>query len=62
MSGVGQAMRRFWAGLRAVTGDDAYERYLAHCRERHPGAIPLARKEFQSAELERRWKGIIRCC
>ena len=62
MSGVGQAMRRFWAGLRAVTGDDAYERYLAHHRETHPGEAPLARDQYFRDRQERKWSKISRCC
>jgi uncharacterized short protein YbdD (DUF466 family) len=48
--------------LRAVTGDDAYERYLAHCRAKHPGTSPLDRAAFYAAELDRRWKQVGRCC
>jgi uncharacterized short protein YbdD (DUF466 family) len=54
--------RRFWAVLRAVTGDDAYERYLAHQMLRHPDATPLDRAAFYVAELDRRWKQVSRCC
>jgi uncharacterized short protein YbdD (DUF466 family) len=56
------AWRRFWSGLRAVTGDDAYERYLAHCRERHPGEPALGPGAFYRAELDRRWTRPGRCC
>jgi uncharacterized short protein YbdD (DUF466 family) len=49
-------------GLRGVLGDDAYERYLRHCRARHPGATPLDRRAFYASELERRWKQVNRCC
>jgi uncharacterized short protein YbdD (DUF466 family) len=52
----------FWAGLRSITGDDAYERYLEHCRGRHPGVAPLDRGTFYRAELDRRWKEVNRCC
>ena len=62
MNGFNRAWQRLWAALRSLTGDDAYERYLAHFRVRHPGAIPLARKAFLDAELERRWSGVNRCC
>ena len=56
-------LRRFWNALRTVTGDDAYERYLAHWRAQHAGeAVPLDRKAFFRAELERKWNGIKRCC
>jgi uncharacterized short protein YbdD (DUF466 family) len=39
------AFRRFWSIVRELTGDDAYERYLAHWRAHHAGdAAPLARE------------------
>jgi len=53
---------RLWGFLRQATGDDAYERYLAHCRTHHPAQSPLDRKAFHAAELGRRWNGIRRCC
>ena len=56
-------LRRFWNALRTVTGDDAYERYLAHWRTQHAGeGSPLDRKAFFRSELERKWNGIKRCC
>jgi len=61
MRGVA-ALRRLWAGLRAVTGDDAYERYLEHRCLRHPGEGALDRRAFCRAELERRWTQPSRCC
>jgi uncharacterized short protein YbdD (DUF466 family) len=51
-----------WRGLRALLGDDAYERYLAHRHERHAGAPTLDRRDFYLSELERRWTRINRCC
>jgi uncharacterized short protein YbdD (DUF466 family) len=45
-----------------VTGDDAYERYLAHRRERHSGEPPLDRGTFYRRELDRRWTQPNRCC
>lgn len=62
MSAFGTIGRRIWSGLRAVSGDDAYERYLEHHRRRHPDAAPLERAEFQVAELDRRWSRAHRCC
>jgi len=56
-------LRRFWNALRTVTGDDAYERYLAHWSAHHAGEdSPLDRKAFFRAEQERKWNGIKRCC
>jgi uncharacterized short protein YbdD (DUF466 family) len=54
--------RPAWSALRAVTGDDAYERYLAHCRRRHPELPPLDRAAFYAAELGNRWQRVNRCC
>ena len=50
--------------LRELTGDDAYERYLAHWRARHAadGAAPLDRAAFYREELRRKWDGVRRCC
>lgn len=54
---------RFWAGLRHATGDDAYERYLAHWRTCHAGeGQPMSRRDFFKAEQARKWEGIRRCC
>lgn len=53
-----------WSGLRRVSGDDAYERYLAHWHEHHghEGGEPLDRKGFFKAEQARKWNGVRRCC
>jgi uncharacterized short protein YbdD (DUF466 family) len=55
-------LRRGWLALRAITGDDAYERYLAHCRRAHPDRPPPDRRAFYLAELDRRWRRVNRCC
>ena len=56
-------LQRLWRALRALSGDDAYERYLAHWRAHHLGeGAPLDRKAFFRAEQERKWNGIKRCC
>lgn len=56
-------IRRCWRALRALTGDDAYERYLTHQRRAHPRDAPLARASFYRLEQERRWGGgANRCC
>lgn len=48
--------------LRRASGDDAYERYLAHCRQHHPQQPLLDRRAFYLAEQERKWNGVRRCC
>lgn len=47
-----------------MSGDDAYERYLAHWRERHgqEGGEPMSREAFFKQETERKWNGVKRCC
>ena len=58
------ALRKIWAALREVTGDDAYERYVDHWRARHAGkgGAPLDRASFCREELRRKWDGVRRCC
>ena len=57
------ALARLWRALRSISGDDAYERYLAHHRHAHPGAPPLDRRRFYVQEQERRFSGgPTRCC
>lgn len=48
--------------LRGVTGDDAYEKYLAHMARTDPGAQPLSAREFFRAQMERKWSCISGCC
>ena len=59
-----EIVKKCWLGLREVTGDDAYERYLVHWRQHHAldGGKPLDRETFFKQELERKWSGIRRCC
>ena len=71
------ALRKVWATLREISGDDAYERYLAHWHEHHAGDgaplagqdaplaredAPLGRAAFFRAEQRRKWDGVRRCC
>ncbi|TAN47628.1 MAG: YbdD/YjiX family protein [Methylococcaceae bacterium] len=58
------SFKQAWRWLRRASGDDAYERYLAHWQERHAqqGGRPLSRKAFFRAELDRKWNGVRRCC
>jgi uncharacterized short protein YbdD (DUF466 family) len=57
-------LKRVWALLREATGDDAYERYLAHWCTRHADddEQPLERAEFYRQEQRRKWDGVRRCC
>jgi uncharacterized short protein YbdD (DUF466 family) len=47
--------------LRAVSGDDAYERYLTHHARTHEGP-PLSRRAFYEEREQRKWSGVSRCC
>jgi uncharacterized short protein YbdD (DUF466 family) len=59
-----RALRKAWAALRELTGDDAYERYVAHWRREHAGTAgaPLDRAAFYREEQRRKWDGVRRCC
>ena len=52
----------FWRALRRLSGDDAYERYLSHHAQAHPGVPPLSRRAFYMSEQQRKWATINRCC
>jgi uncharacterized short protein YbdD (DUF466 family) len=56
------ALRRALDFLRALSGDDAYERHLAHRRAAHPGEPLPSRKAFYAERERRKWEGISRCC
>jgi len=56
-------LARAWQAVRSISGDDAYDRYLAHQQRAHPGEPALARREFYVNEQERRFSGgPTRCC
>jgi len=57
-----RALRAFWRWLRAVSGDDAYERYLVHHAAEHPDSAPLGRREFFSWRQATAWAKVKRCC
>jgi uncharacterized short protein YbdD (DUF466 family) len=52
---------RLWRGLRELSGDAAYERYLA-AQRRAGSRQPLGEREFYVDRLRRRYSGISRCC
>mgnify|MGYP002725572493 CR=1 FL=1 len=61
----------FWNGMRHLTGEDAYERYLAHWQAEHgdksangdaEAATPLDRKAFFQRHQDEEWQKINRCC
>jgi uncharacterized short protein YbdD (DUF466 family) len=51
-----------WSYLRAVSGDDAYERYLAHHAIEHAGQPPMSRKDYFTERQRQKWTGVTRCC
>jgi uncharacterized short protein YbdD (DUF466 family) len=51
-----------WQALRQISGDDAYERYLAHHTEAHPDEPPLDRRRFYLEQQRAKWSGVNRCC
>ena len=60
--GLLKNVKRAWCYLREVTGDDAYERYLAHHAQVHPGEPPLSRDQYFRDRQDRKWSKISRCC
>ncbi len=57
-------LRKFREWLHALSGDNAYERYLAHWQLHNHAheTLPLDRKAFYETEQQRKWSGISRCC
>jgi uncharacterized short protein YbdD (DUF466 family) len=51
-----------WGYLRAVSGDDAYERYVAHHAAAHPDQPVMTRKAFFEERQRHKWTGVTRCC
>jgi uncharacterized short protein YbdD (DUF466 family) len=50
-------LARAWRAVRVLTGDAAYEIYLARA-----GETPLSREAFYLDRLQRRYRGPNRCC
>lgn len=57
-----KVLRAFWAWLRAVSGDDAYERYVAHHAVAHADCAPLDRRTFFRQREAAAWAKVKRCC
>jgi uncharacterized short protein YbdD (DUF466 family) len=59
-------IRNFWASIRQLSGDDAYERYLQHHVEHHAHPSeqdqPLTKEAFFKEWQDKKWNGIKRCC
>jgi uncharacterized short protein YbdD (DUF466 family) len=59
---VWQGLWLTWRFVRQVSGDDAYERYLAHHGEAHATSAPMTREQFYKFRQEQKWDRITRCC
>ena len=57
-----EVLRNLWQAVRRLSGDDGYERYLAHHTASHPDAPPLPRRAWFALQLQQKWSGIKRCC
>ena len=59
-------VKTLWQNIRQLSGDDAYERYLAHYAQFHADKNdtepPLNREAFFKEWQTSKWKGIKRCC
>jgi uncharacterized short protein YbdD (DUF466 family) len=54
--------QRLWRAIRRLSGDDAYERYLAHHAACHAETPVLSRREYFHRREDEKWGGIRRCC
>lgn len=63
---AGRAMaelpRRLAFFCQQLTGDAAYDRYVAHVRAEHPERALLSREEFHRERQREKWSVIVRCC
>lgn len=55
-------LKQGWRAVRRLSGDDAYERYLAHHAVHHQEEPPLSREAFFKQWQDTKWKGVKRCC
>jgi len=62
VTGIRHGLRQAWRFLRQASGDDAYDRYLAHMKRAHPDKPVMSRGAYFRARQDQRWNGISRCC
>jgi uncharacterized short protein YbdD (DUF466 family) len=64
LSALFNKLSALWRGLRQLSGDDAYERYLQHYQAHHAqdAEPPLSREEFFKQWQDKKWHGVKRCC
>lgn len=64
-SALGRMARGVRWYLRELTGESAYDRYVAHLRRDHPAAKVPTRREFERMRTERQERDPrqgLRCC
>ena len=59
---IATELKRAWGYLRQVTGDDAYERYVAHHAQVHADQPPLTREQFFRQRQDEKWSKVSRSC
>ncbi len=55
-------LKQLWHYLRQVTGDDAFERYIAHRKLVHAGEPLPTRQQYFKARQDEKWSKVSRCC
>ena len=59
---ISAELKQIWRYLRQVSGDDAYERYLVHHRQAHPGEAPMTQEQYFRKRQDEKWSKVSRCC
>ena len=65
MARMRETLRSAWWMVRQITGDAAYENYLAakeEPRNSHSGEQKMTQEEFYVDSLRRRYSRVSRCC
>lgn len=62
LSHLKRTLHKLWRAIRQLSGDDAYERYLAHHAACHTVAPRLSRRDFFLRQQQQEWGSIKRCC
>jgi len=62
-SALSAPLRFCWWYLREVSGESAYDRYVAHSRRDHPGEPVMSRRDFERRRQDARENTTqARCC
>ncbi|MBI5430953.1 MAG: YbdD/YjiX family protein [Nitrosomonadales bacterium] len=61
-TGLKTWLRGCWRFVRELSGDDGYERYLAHHAACHIDSVALTRREYFRRREGEKWEGVRRCC